>query len=63
MSSAGSDEVLDGVDVAAGADGGAVEGGAGEVESVLQWPSLEQAVNKTGAWDADASAMELRCKL
>src|ERR1700719_935101 len=53
MASASSDELLDGGDglnAAAGADGGAVEGGrgAGEIELALQRPALQEPVNKTG---------------
>lgn len=53
MAGASSDEVLDGVDgvdAAAGADGGAVEGGsgAGEIELALQGPILQEAVDEAG---------------
>src|SRR5260370_1792644 len=52
MESAGSDEALDGVhglNAAAGADGGAVEGGggAGKIELALQGPALQEPVNKS----------------
>lgn len=52
VAGAGGDEVLDGVDgldAAAGAEGGAVEGGggAGEIELALQGPALQEAVDKT----------------
>src|SRR6266702_1821031 len=51
VASAGGDEALDGfdgLDATAGADGGAVErgGGAGEIELLLQEPTLQESVNK-----------------
>src|SRR6266851_4613952 len=53
MSSTGGDEMLDGcdgLDTAAGADGGAVEGGggAGEIELALKGPALQEAVDEAG---------------
>src|SRR5260370_26967055 len=52
VSSARGDEVFDtfdGLNAAAGADGGAVEcgGGAGEIELALQRPALQEPINKT----------------
>src|SRR6266702_2542188 len=51
VASAGGDEALDGfdgLDATAGADGSAVErsGGAGEIELLLQEPTLQESVNK-----------------
>jgi len=53
MSGAGGDELLDGIDgldAAAGAEGGAVEGGggAGEIELAGQGPALQEAVDEAG---------------
>ena len=53
---AGGDEVVDvfeGVDAAAGADGGAVEGGggAGEFELAVEGPVLEERVDEAGVED------------
>ena len=53
MANAGGDEALDGIDgldAAAGADGGAVEGGgsAAEIELALQRPALQEPVNESG---------------
>src|SRR6266481_1071411 len=52
VSSARGDELFDtfdGLNAAAGADGGAVEcgGGAGEIELALQRPALQEPINKT----------------
>src|SRR5947209_1921161 len=53
MTSTGGDELLDGCDglnAAAGAEGGAVEGGgsAGEIELALQGPHLQESINEAG---------------
>src|SRR5260370_9696408 len=53
MAGAGGDEVLDGIDgldAAAGAEGGAVKGGGGtgEIELALQGPALQKSVDEAG---------------
>src|SRR5713226_3478235 len=56
VASSGGNEMLDGVDglnATAGADGGAVEGGggAGEIELLLQGPTLQESIDKAGVKD------------
>ena len=72
MANAGGDEALDGIDgldAAAGADGGAVEGGgsAAEIELALQGPALQETVdeasvkNVSGAGGVKRLDAERRC--
>src|SRR5258708_4148324 len=60
MPSTGSHQVFDafdGLNAAAGADGGAVEGGggAGEVELSLQRPTLQEPVDEAGVEDVSGT--------
>src|SRR5258708_27239886 len=60
MPGASGDEMLDGVDglnAAAGADSGAVEGGggAGEIELALQGPALQESIDKASVKDVSGA--------